>query len=114
MIRDVISVNANSPLDEIVALMEEHRIKRVPVLDDGKVVGLVSRADLLRALAVAAREHGAAAADDPTIRNRILEAFEREPMGAAGHAERDGSERRGRSLGHDQQRSGATRHLRDS
>ena len=79
MTRDVISVNANSPLEEIVALMEEHRIKRVPVSDDNKVVGLVSRADLLRALAVAARERGAAAADDPTIRNRILEAFEREP-----------------------------------
>jgi len=79
MTRDVISVNVNSRLEEIVALMEEHRIKRVPVLDDNKVVGLVSRADLLRALAVAARERGAATVDDPTIRNRILEAFEREP-----------------------------------
>jgi len=79
MTRDVISVNVNSRLEEIVALMEEHRIKRVPVLDDNKVVGLVSRADLLRALAGAARERGAATVDDPTIRNRILEAFEREP-----------------------------------
>jgi CBS domain-containing protein len=79
MTQDVISVSVRSPLEEIVALMEEHRIKRVPVLDDNKVVGVVSRADLLRALAVAAREHAVAAGDDPTIRNRILETLGREP-----------------------------------
>ncbi len=79
MTQDVISVSVKSPLEEIVALMEEHRIKRVPVLDDNKVVGVVSRADLLRALAVAAREHAVAAGDDPTIRNRILETLGREP-----------------------------------
>ena len=79
MTQDVISVTVKSPLEEIVALMEEHRIKRVPVLDGNKVVGVVSRADLLRALAVAAREHAVAAGDDPTIRNRILETLAREP-----------------------------------
>jgi CBS domain-containing protein len=79
MTQDVISVTVKSPLEEIVALMEEHRIKRVPVLDGNKVVGVVSRADLLRALAVAAREHAVAAGDDPTIRNRILETLGREP-----------------------------------
>jgi CBS domain-containing protein len=79
MTQDVISVSVRSPLEEIVALMEEHRIKRVPVLDDNKVVGVVGRADLLRALAVAAREHAVAAGDDPTIRNRILETLGREP-----------------------------------
>jgi osmotically-inducible protein OsmY len=42
------------------------------------VVGVVSRADLLRALSVAAREHGAAAADDATIRDRILTTLSRE------------------------------------
>ena len=79
MTQDVISVTVKSPLEEIVAMMEEHRIKRVPVLDGNKVVGVVSRADLLRALAVAAREHGVAAGDDPSIRNRILETLAREP-----------------------------------
>jgi CBS domain-containing protein len=78
MTQDVISVTVTSPLEEIVAMMEEHRIKRVPVLDGNKVVGVVSRADLLRALAVAAREHAVAAGDDPTIRNRILETLARE------------------------------------
>jgi CBS domain-containing protein len=78
MTQDVISVTVTSPLEEIVAMMEEHRIKRVPVLDGNKVVGVVSRAYLLRALAVAAREHAVAAGDDPTIRNRILETLARE------------------------------------
>ena len=79
MTRDVISVDAGAPLEAIVALMEEHRIKRVPVLEGDRVVGVVSRADLLRALSVAAREHGAVAADDGTIRERILDALARAP-----------------------------------
>ena len=78
MTHDVVSVDAGAPLEEIVALMEEHRIKRVPVLEGDRVVGVVSRADLLRALAAAAREHGAVAADDSTIRDRILDTLARE------------------------------------
>jgi CBS-domain-containing membrane protein len=78
MTRDVISVDANAPLEQIVALMEEHRVKRVPVLDGDRVAGVVSRADLLRALAVVAREHRETAADDRTIRERILDTLTRE------------------------------------
>lgn len=78
MTHEVMSVNANAPLTDIVALMEEHRIKRVPVLDGDKVVGVVSRADLLRALSVAARERGTATADDSSIRERILDTLIRE------------------------------------
>src|SRR6516225_9989113 len=73
MTHDIVSVDAKAPLEEIVALMEEHRIKRVPVLDGDHVVGVVSRADLLRALAAAAREHAAVAADDRTTREQILD-----------------------------------------
>jgi len=51
MTRDLVSVTPDTPLDEIVALMERRRIKRVPVLDGDTPVGIVSRADLLRALA---------------------------------------------------------------
>src|SRR5579863_3927230 len=78
MTHDVLSVNAKSPLTDIVAMMEEHRVKRVPVLDGDHVVGVVSRADLLRALSVAARERGAASADDATIRDHILDTLARE------------------------------------
>lgn len=52
MTRNVATVSETTPINEIARLLEERRIKRVPVLRDGKVVGIVARADLLRALAV--------------------------------------------------------------
>ena len=47
---DVVSVTADTPLDEVVGLMERRRIKRVPVVDGDALIGIVSRADLLRSL----------------------------------------------------------------
>jgi CBS-domain-containing membrane protein len=79
MTRDVVSVDADDPLEAIVALMEEHRIKRVPVLDDDHVVGVVSRADLLRALSVVARSGTGSAPDDRTMRDHILDTLARQP-----------------------------------
>jgi CBS domain-containing protein len=71
MTQDVLSVADSAPVSEVVALMEEKHIKRVPVLRDGRVAGIVSRADLLRAL-LAAEQDGPPAGDDTTIRERIL------------------------------------------
>lgn len=51
MTEQVIHVSEETPLGDVVGLMEKHNIKRLPVLSDGKLVGIVSRADLLRALA---------------------------------------------------------------
>ena len=50
MTREVVTVEEETPLPEVARLLEEHRIKRVPVLRQGRVVGIVSRADLVRAL----------------------------------------------------------------
>jgi CBS domain-containing protein len=50
MTRDPITVAVGTPLEEIVALMNRHKVKRLPVLTQGKVVGIVSRANLLLAL----------------------------------------------------------------
>lgn len=50
MTRRVITVTADTPLPRIVSLLEKHRIKRVPVVDNGKVIGIVSRANLVQAL----------------------------------------------------------------
>lgn len=51
MTRDLVTVGEDTPVSEIARTLETRRIKRVPVLRDGKIVGIVSRADLIRALA---------------------------------------------------------------
>jgi predicted transcriptional regulator len=71
MTREVVSVGELATLAEIAELMETRRIKRVPVVHDGKIVGIVSRADLLQVLA----SGGAASANedsDRVIRERLL------------------------------------------
>ena len=50
MTREPITVTEDTPLEEIAMLLERKAIKRVPVLRDGKLVGVVSRADLLHGL----------------------------------------------------------------
>lgn len=71
MTREVASVGEFATLGEISDLMETKRIKRVPIVSGGKVAGIVSRADLLKALA----SHGTNAPDeesDRSIRNRLV------------------------------------------
>ena len=72
MTRELVSVTEETPLDEIVQVMERRRIKRVPVLRGEALIGLVSRADLLRALAHALDEKEAASTGDEDIRERVL------------------------------------------
>jgi CBS domain-containing protein len=72
MTPNVASVAEDTPVDEIVRLMEHRRIKRVPVVHDRKVVGIVSRANLLRVLAGLIVELPPATVDDTALRERIL------------------------------------------
>ena len=51
MVAPVVTVGEDAPISEVARLLEAHRIKRVPVVRDGRVVGIVSRANLLRTLA---------------------------------------------------------------
>ena len=55
MTHDVATVAPDTPLAAIATLLEKRRIKRVPVLDEGHLVGIVSRSDLVHALVSAAR-----------------------------------------------------------
>lgn len=72
MTRSVVSATEDTNLNEIAHLLEGHGIKRVPVLRDGRLVGIVSRADLVRGLAVRAQTMAnTSVADDRTIRERI-------------------------------------------
>ncbi|ACA17951.1 CBS domain containing membrane protein [Methylobacterium sp. 4-46] len=50
MTREVVTASPETPLDDIVGLMARRRIRRVPIVEDGRLVGIVTRADLLRAL----------------------------------------------------------------
>ena len=73
MTRDVISVSDTTPLADIAILLEANRIKRVPVVRDGKLVGIVSRANLVRALAMTVNEPPSSVElDDRTIRDELL------------------------------------------
>ena len=73
MTREVISVTDTTELADIATLLETKMIKRVPVVRDGKLVGIVSRANLVRALAAAgAQMTTEAAGDDRTIRAKLL------------------------------------------
>jgi len=51
MSHDIIAVDEETPVNEIVALLTERKIKRVPVVCEGKLVGIVSRADIVHAVA---------------------------------------------------------------
>jgi len=48
MTRDVISVAADSGLEDVASMMTRHRVKRVPVVQDGRLAGIISRADIVR------------------------------------------------------------------
>jgi len=79
MTRGVIGVAADAPLEDVVALMQGRHIKRVPVLRNNRLAGIITRADLMRALARALRGPAAPAVDDDAIRERILAEVAREP-----------------------------------
>lgn len=58
MTRDPATVTPETPLEEVVALMNERKVKRLPVISQGKVVGIVSRANLMLALVRKAQAGG--------------------------------------------------------
>lgn len=73
MTRNVITVDENTPLNEIAELLERHHIKRVPVLSDGRLVGIVSRANLLHGLAnTIIDRHEPGAAKDRQLRHELM------------------------------------------
>jgi CBS domain-containing protein len=72
-----VTINEDTALAEIADLMETKNIKRLPVVRGDKVVGIVSRASLLQAVASLARVVPDPTADDDHIRNRIIDAMEK-------------------------------------
>lgn len=72
MTQPVVTVTEDASLAEIATLLERHRIKRVPVVRDGAIVGIVSRANLLYGL-VAKEAAPVTTPDDATIRQRVID-----------------------------------------
>lgn len=70
------TIEEDAPLHKIARLLEKHRIKRVPVVKEGKLVGIVSRANLLQGLATEAAASDGALKDDRAIRDAILDEIE--------------------------------------
>ena len=75
MTAGVTTIATTAPLAEIAKLLEQHRIKRVPVVESGKLVGIVARGDLLRSLATA-NDAKPARVDDHAIRERLFAELE--------------------------------------
>jgi len=72
-----LTIDEDAPLADIVALMERNHVKRTPVVHDGRMVGMVSRANLLAAVASLARDVPDPTADDDHIRRRICDEIEK-------------------------------------
>jgi CBS domain-containing protein len=75
MTHDPITVGEGTALEELVSLMEKHGVKRLPVMRGEKLVGIVTRANLLQAVASLARDVPDPTADDDHIRERITQAI---------------------------------------
>jgi CBS domain-containing protein len=73
MTKRVITAAPDLPLGELASLLEKHRIKRVPIVEHGKLVGIVSRANLLQALVALRRDLPVQSrVEDSVLRKRIM------------------------------------------
>lgn len=84
MTRNVLSVSEGTPIDEVVELMESRRVKRVAVVTGNRLVGIVSRADLLRTLLQALEQDVETAPADATLRKQVVAELSRQPWGRHG------------------------------
>jgi CBS domain-containing protein len=79
MTRDVVTVTEDTELADVATLLEARRVKRVPVMRDGKVVGIISRANIVRAVgATKGAPPREGEGDDRSIRARLLAELGRE------------------------------------
>ena len=79
MTRFVVSVTEGASLAEVADVLDAHRIRQVPVMSDGRVVGMISRADLVRKLAEAKVAAPAARPDNGALQKAIWDQIKAEP-----------------------------------
>jgi len=93
MTTEVQTVDENAALEDIIELMERHRIKRVPVMSGSTLVGIVTRSNLMHAMVSMARVTPAAAKTDGAIREQLLAELKKEqwaPVAMTNVVVRDG------------------------
>jgi CBS domain-containing protein len=78
MSRHVISVRDDADLSEVADVLDRNRLKRVPVVRDGSLVGIVSRSDLVRVLSEASVGQAIAPSDDAAVQNAIWQAIRKQ------------------------------------
>jgi CBS domain-containing protein len=83
MTRDVITVPPSTPVHEIATLLEKNAIKRVPVIENDRLVGIVSRANLIQAVASGRKALEVPLADS-TIRDKLLAHLKQQPWANTG------------------------------
>ena len=81
MTRQVATVSEGTPLEEVVGLMERKRVRRVPVVSAERLVGIVSRSDLLRALFETLDQSDPAPTGDAALRAKVIEELRRQKWG---------------------------------
>ena len=83
MTRNVITVDEDTKVEDIALTLEQNRLKRVPVTKDGIAVGVVSRADLIQALALSRNGRlPVPKLEDETLRRQVLNAISTAPGGS--------------------------------
>jgi CBS domain-containing protein len=89
MTRQVITVSLSTPIQEIAGLLEVNRARRVFVVNSERVVGIIARADLVRALVSARRSLPGTTSfdDDASIRREIIGALRSEAWPSIGEAD---------------------------
>ena len=83
MTREVVTASPETPLHEVAALLEKNLIKRVPIVENGQLVGLVSRANLIQAVASAGKGLDIPLSDT-TIRNKLMAHLKAQPWAQTG------------------------------
>lgn len=83
MTTPVITVTEDTPIEDVVQLMEQQHVKRLPVVRCDTLVGIITRANMLRALVREAGKMMTLTADDADIKDRLLAELKRQPWGSA-------------------------------
>jgi CBS domain-containing protein len=73
MTREPVTIAPDASIDQACCLLHEHHLRRLPVVEGGKLVGVISRADLVRAVAASAEKASPSLTADVSVESRLSE-----------------------------------------